>query len=267
MNPDIIELTGMLIIMVFIIAVVQWLLLRFTHWSIALGATAFMAIVIAGLYVSLSNATPNGGSNGPDLSEYVTPIIIVFTSLLFGFFIVAYLSKTQLPKNVWLFLGGFIVLFSIGRYVYQYVDSAIVYQENFSSCEIQLINKSGNKQVREIAFNNSVNSLTCTINPNDNEQPYPVIPRDTDRLIFTCHSDKTGIFRQDFPFDYNLCKEKEGKIIGLCFWLHEKVVLPVKIVLNPSNKVDLYINNKLVQHYQLSQENVSNNQGSKGKYK
>lgn len=267
MNPDIIELTGMLIIMVLIIAVIQWLLLRFTHWSIALGATAFMAIFIAGLYVALSNAVPNGGDSGPDMSEYVTPITIVFTSLLCGLFIVAYLSKTQLPKNVWLFLGGFIVLFSIARYVYQYVDNAIAYQENFSSCEIQLINKSGNNQVTEIAFNNSANSLTCTINPNDNQQPYPFIPRDTDRLIFTCYSDKTGMFTQDFPFDYRLCKEKEGETIGLCFWLREKVVLPVKIVLNPANKADLYINNKLVQHYQLSQQNLSSNYARKGKYK
>lgn len=267
MGEDIIELAGMLFIIVLIIAIVQWFLLRFTHWSIALGATAFVALFITFVYVSLSHATPNGAGSGADLSEYIIPMLVIFGCLLCGLFVVAYATKTQLPKKTLFLIGGFIVVFAIGRYVYQYIDNATVYQEIFSDCEIEVVNKSGNRLVSEIAFKNTSNSLTSTINPNDSKQSYPVIPRNTDQIIFTCYSDKTGILMQDFPFDYRLCKEKEGEIMGLCFWLREKVVLPIKIVMNPNNKVDLYVNNQLVKQYQLAKEELPNDQKHKGKYK
>lgn len=267
MGGDSIELLGMLFIIVLIIAIVQWFLLRFTHWSIALGATTFIALFITLVYVSLSNASPNGNGSGADLSEYFIPMLVIFGCLFCGLFVVAYATKTQLPKKTLFLVGGFIVVFAIGRYVYQYIDNATVYQEIFSDCSIEVVNKSGNKLVSEIAFKNTSNSLTNTINLNYGEQPYPNIPRNTNKIIFTCYSDKTGMFMQDFPFDYSILKEKEGQIIGLCFWLREKVVLPVKIVMNPANKVNLYVNNQLVKQYQLSSEELPNDEKHTGKYK
>lgn len=90
MSQDILELGILLIICVFIIAGLQWFLLRFTHWSVALGATALLAIFISFFYVSLKHATPNRGNNATDFSEYVTPTLVIFISLLFGILAVVY---------------------------------------------------------------------------------------------------------------------------------------------------------------------------------
>ncbi len=272
MNPDVIELGTILIICLGIIAGIQWFLLRFTHWSIALGATAFISLFIAFVYVSLGNASPNGSGSGADFLEYLIPMIVVFAVLFGVLFAIANLTKTQIPKTqipkkALLCIAGFIAVVFIGIYTDDYIENATTYQEIFSNCEIKLTNKSGNTLVSEITFKNTSNSLVSTINPNNNEQPYPSIPRDTDKIIFTCYSDKTGMFMQDFPIDYSLLQEKDGEIIGLCFWLRMKVVSPIKIVMNPNNKVDLYINNKLVQQYQLSKEDISNKNAHKGKYK
>lgn len=256
MNKDIIELFGFFVVFSAVVVFVQWLLLRFTHWSVAIGATAVIAFVVAFLYVAIGHATPNG-SGSLDVSAFITPMTVSFVCAFCELLIVAYFTKTYLPKTVLLILGAFITLFTIGRYSYQYIDNARTYQKYFSDCEIELINKSENNKVTEIAFYNSDNSLTCSINPNDNEKPYPIIPRDTDKLILTSYFDKKGMIRQQFPFNYSLCKEKDGETIGLCFWLRKKTVSPIKIVLNPAYKIDLYIDTKLVQHYQLSGENKS----------
>ena len=99
MNQDIKELFGALLIIVFIIAGLQWLLLRFTHWSVALAATGFISLFISFIYVSLKHASPNGGSRGPAASEYITPSLVVFTALLCGLAVVYYLmnQNTQRP--------------------------------------------------------------------------------------------------------------------------------------------------------------------------
>jgi hypothetical protein len=153
------------------------------------------------------------------------------------------------------------------RYVYQYINNATVYQEIFSSCDIKLVNNSDNELVQEIGFKNSSNSLINSINPDIPEQPYSNIPRGADQISFRCSSETQGMFYQDFPFDYNLLQEKEGNRLGLCFWLREKVVLPLKIVLQSNDKAQLYINNKLVQQYQLTKEDLSDMGTHKGKYK
>lgn len=267
MNKDIIELLGIFLFFSAIVVFVQWLLLRFTHWSVALAATAVIAFVIAFLYVMLSNASPNGGGSGPDTSEFITPMVVAFVSSFCELLLVAYLTKTHLPKAVLLALGIFIAVFTIGRYAYQYVDNATEYQKLFSYCTIEIVNNSGNTVVSEIGFKNIAAGIITTINPNEKEQPYPAIPRFSDEISFRGVSTKNRMFEQYFQFDYSLLQEKDGKSLGLCFWLREKVVLPLKIVLQPNLKVDLYINNKLVQQCQLSGENASNKQTHKGKYK
>ena len=267
MNQDIIELGTLLIICVVIISGVQWFLLRFTHWSVALGATAVISLFLSALYVGYSNATPNGGSRSPDVSEYITPILVIFILLLGGLFLVAYLTRTAMPKLVLLYTTAIIALFLIIKYVHQYIDNATVYQEIFSSCDIKVVNNSDNKLIQEIGFKNSSNSIINSIDPNIEEQPYSNIPRDADQISFRCNSKFRGMFFQDFPFDYSLFQEKDGDQLGLCFWLREKVVLPLKIVVQPNNKVDLYINNHLVKQYQLSSEDLSSVIRNKGKYK
>ena len=50
MGKDILELGCMLIILVFIISGVQWFLVRYTHWSIALAATGFISLVVSSVF-------------------------------------------------------------------------------------------------------------------------------------------------------------------------------------------------------------------------
>ncbi|PKB17155.1 hypothetical protein [Flavobacterium sp. 5] len=268
MGEDIRELTGILIVFVLIIAAMQWFLLRFTHWSVAFVVTGIIAFVVSFLYVSLSNASPNGGSTGPNVSEFITPTLIIFASLLCGLVLVSYLTQIRLPKLVFILPLVLIAVFAIARYMYGYIDDVTVYREIFSSCIIEIENNSGENLVHEISFQNKSNSLTTTIDPSEKEPPYPFIPRSADKIIFRCVSVKMDrMFFQDFPFDYSLCKEKDGERMGLCFWLRQKVVLPIKIVLQPNNRVDLYIDNHLANQYQLHNQDLSMTVMHKGKYK
>lgn len=252
MSGDIIELLGMLIILAFFISGVQWLLVRYTHWSVALIATGIISLLISILYVSLEHATPNGGGNGPDAFEFITPAFVIFGSLLCGLALVCYFTQNRLPKKAFILPLSFIFVFTIARFIYQYVDSVTLYSEIFSRSEIAVLDKTNSIPiVQEINFYGE--SLVKTIYSNSNEKQDPIIPRFANKIIFRCYSSKTDrMFEQDFPFDYSLCKEKEGERLGYCFWLREKIISPMKIVFQPHNKVDLYINNHLVKQYQLS---------------
>lgn len=254
MSEDIIELVGMLIILTLMISGVQWFLVRYIHWSIALVATGLISLVASFLYVSLSHATPNGGSNSPDVSEFITPMLVIFGSLLCGLTLICYMTQNQLPRIAYMLPLSFIILFAIGRHVYQYVDAVTFYSKMFSSCKIKVLNETMNRAiVEEINFYSASSSIVNTIHSNSNEKYDSSMPRFATKIIFRCNSTKTNsLFEQDFPFDYNMCKEKEGGILGYCFWLQEKVILPIKIVLKPHNKVDLYIDNRLVKQYQLN---------------
>lgn len=254
MNDDIKELIGMLVVLTLIITGVQWFLVRFTHWSVALGFTGLIAFFIGFLYVSLKHATPNGGSNGPDDSEYITPIFIIFASLLCGLALVCYLTQNRVPKKAFLIPLALIIVFAIGKYVYSYIADATFYHTQFSSCKIELVDETGGTSVVEhISFQNPSNGYTTGIRPDFKEEPYPHIVRFTDKIIFRNYSAKEGqSFTKEFPFDYKLLKEKKGVRIGFVFWLHQKIVLPMKIVLLPDNKVDLYIDNHLIKQYQLN---------------
>ena len=253
MNDDIKELIGMLIVLTLIVGGIQWFLVRFTHWSVALGATGLIAFFIAFLYVSLKHATPNGGSSGPDDSEYITPMFAIFASLLCGLALVCHLTQSHVPKKAFLIPLVLILVFAIFRYVYGYIADATFYHTQFSSCKIELVDETGgNSVVEQISFENPSNGYTTDIRPDFKEGLYPHIVRFADKIIFRNYSEKTGqSFTQEFPFDYNLLKEKKGVRIGFVFWLHQKIVLPMKIVLLPDNKVDLYIDNHLIKEYQL----------------
>lgn len=259
MVQDIRELAGLLLICVLVIAGVQWFLLRFTHWSVAIAATCFIAFVISFLYVSLKHASPNGGSNGPDASEFVMPMVAMFLSLLCGLFIVARLSHNYIPGKVFVFVLAAIAVFAVGRYVYQYTENAAFYQKIFSRSSIEVLNESSEESiVREISFQNTSSGITANLDPDAEKQESLFIPRAADRIVFNCFSVKTDqMFLQDFPFDYSLCKETDGKRMGLCFWLRLKVTLPMKIVLQPGGHVSLYIDNRLVKQYQLSDKDLS----------
>ncbi|WP_348799741.1 hypothetical protein [Flavobacterium adhaerens] len=266
MNQDFMEIAVMLIICVLIIAGVQWFLLRFTHWSVALGATIFISLLISGLYVGYSNATPNGGNRQIPISEYINPMLVVFISLLLGLLVVAYLSKTVMPKAVFLYVVAITAFFVVTRFVYQYIDSATVYQRIFSISTITVENNSEEQLITEIVFKNTSSSLVSCFNPKDSQPPSSNIPRGTDQILFRGYSKTKGMFYHEFPFDYSLCKEKNGGIIGLCFWLRYKVILPIKIVIHPHNKIDLYIDNQLVNQYKLKSDGLSDLIKHKGKY-
>lgn len=260
MDNDTKELIGMLIILTIIISGVQLLLVRFVHWSAALITTGTIALVVAWLYVSLKHATPNGGSNGPDGSEYIMPAFITFACLLCGLALVCHLTQNRLPKLAFILPLGFMLLFTIGRYVYKYIDGASFYYNHFSSCKIELVNKSGRESVIEqISFKNTSNGFTTNIHPNSKEEIYPNITRFVDKIIFRNYpSGKNPSFYKEFPLNYNLFKEKKGPRIGYIFWLRHKIVLPMKIVLLPENKVDLYLDNHLVVQYELNNQDVLN---------
>ena len=256
MNQDSKEIAGMLFVLVIVVSGLQWFLVRFAHWSVAIGIMVFIAIVISFLYVSLSHATPNGGSNGSNTSEFITPALVVFTSLLCGLALVCYLAQIRLPKTVFILPLMIMALFVVSRTIYQYVYNLSVHQSLFSHCNLHIVNKSKGSVVTKISFQNSNNDLSTSIDYPAKVKLYPYIPRATDKLIFHCYSDKTGLFLKNFLLDYSLCKEKVGPRMGLCFWLREKVVLPITIALLPDNKVDLYIGNHLVKHFQLNTEEV-----------
>ena len=178
MNNDTTEFFGMLIILTIIIAGVQWFFVRFTHWSVALVVTGLIALFISSLYVSLKHATPNGGNNGPDVSEYITPTLVIFAALLCGFALVCHLTQIRLPKIAFFLPLGLIVVFAISRYVYNYIDDATFYHTNFSSCGIKLIDESGGNSVAEqISFKNSSNGFTIDLHRDFKEQPYSHIVR------------------------------------------------------------------------------------------
>lgn len=160
MNEDIIELAGMLIILALIISVVQWLLVRYTHWSVALIVTGLVSLFVSFIYVSLENASPNGGSNGPAFSEFITPTLVIFASLLGGLALVCYLTENELPKKVIILPMCIIFVFFIVSYIFQYIDNVRLSSELFSNCQIELSDETvGKSIVNEICFENTSSGL------------------------------------------------------------------------------------------------------------
>ena len=248
-----------LIILTPILAGIQWLLLRFTHWSIALIISGLISCVISFLYVSLSNATPNGAGNSVNFSEYITPAILIFSIFICGFCLVCYLNKNQIPKMVYVVSLSLIPLMILGQIGLHFIEKYKIrsyYNEVYGSCQIEIKNETGNKpSIRriylesesclcltniELKTNNDVNAI---LNQNDLNS----IPRFANIIEFEYFSTKYGrLFIQEFPFDYSLCQENEE--VGL----HKKSDLLIKIVLKTDQKVDLYIDNRFIKQYLLN---------------
>jgi len=251
-GQDIKELGFILLIIVLVIAGVQWFFVRFTHWSIALVATGIIAFIISFIYVSLSHASPNGGNGSTNSSEYITPMLVIFVALLCGFAVVCHFAQIQLPKKAFVYPMAILIVFAIGRYMYQYINNVTTYVQLFSKCEIELIDETkGKSTIREIGFKDRTSSLVSNIEIDSDKTPYPRLTRNASNIIFLRYTDAKGMSRQIFPFDYSLCQEKDGQRLGFMFWMHEKVVLPMKIVIHSNDKIDLYLGGNLVQQYNL----------------
>lgn len=250
---DLQELGVILLIIVAVISGVQWFLLRFTDWWVALLVTGIIAFIITFCYVALEHATPNGGSNGPPVSAYITPTLIIFSSLLLGMWLVAYLTKNQLPKMVFIVPLCFMFVFAIGRNVYQYVSSATFYFTNFSTCKIEVLDEAGgSSNVDVILFKNSSSGYTTNIRTASKEVFYPQMIRFADKITFYYPPKNKERPKKEFSFDYSLFKEEKGPTVGYCFWLRSHKTLPMKIVLLPDDKVDLYLGGNLVKQYNLN---------------
>lgn len=115
MGNDIVGLAVMLMVLVFIISGVQWFFVRYTHWSIAMVATGFISLFVSGIYVSMSNASPNGAGNGLDILKFITPTLVIFGALLCGLALVCHLTQNQLPKKVFIISLSLIVAFFMIR--------------------------------------------------------------------------------------------------------------------------------------------------------
>lgn len=253
------EFAFALLVIALVIAGVQWLLLRFTHWVIVLTATGLMSIIIASVYVQLKNSSPNGGSSGPDFGEYIVPTFVVFTLLFCGFLLICYLMQYQLPIIAYKLTFGSIALFAILRFGYREIKNVTFYNELFSKCEIKVVDKTGGKSIlKEIVFKNTSNGLITNKDPYSKAPSEPRIARFADKIIFYSNSVKTNRrTAHEFPFDYSLCMETQQKGEGLFFWIQTKSISPMIIVFLPDDKAELYIDGNFIKQYQFSDTSVS----------
>ena len=252
------ELIGMLIVLAIVMAGVQWLFVRFTHWSAALIATVLITCIITFFYVTLSHATPNGGSNGPGTEAFITPFFVLSALLFCTLWLVCYLSGKQIPNLVIAAPLVVITLFGIGSYTYQYIDAIKLSGRLFSSCRIKIVNETDRAPVLEnIGFKCTSSSLVNYVDPDPKERSV-FIPRDTDKIIFRYYPDTSETSMEEvFSFDYTLCAEKEYGSFGLVFWVPQKHILPITFILRSENKIDVYINNQFIQHYPLKSRHAS----------
>lgn len=252
-------LKGLLQILLVIVLIVygpQWLLLQYTPWSIALLTSAMIACVVAFLYVTLRQATPNGGSNGPKSLAFITPFLVVFTGLLGSLALISYQIHKPLPKTAFLLPLTLIIVFAMVRYVYSLIKTTTLYQQLFSYCKIELANRQemGDYFINEITFHSTSNGLVTCISPLSKQMPHPSIPRFADKIVFRFYSDNASrSFSNTFPFNYSLCQEQEGRRMGWCFWLRQKKILPLKVVLGPQNTISLYLEANLLSLYELKE--------------
>lgn len=251
---DLKEFIFILLAIAFVIAGVQWLLLRFTHWAVALTATGFISVIIASVYVQLKNATPNGGSSGPGFGEFILPTFMVFTILFCGFLLVCYFMQYQLPGIAYKLTLGSIALFTIIRFGYQEVHNMNLYYSLFSNCEIEVVNAADSTpNLQEIGFKNTSNGLVLGIAPSSKAPSVSQMLRFADRIFFRTNSPKSNrSVTKEFPFDYSICKETQHKGTSLFFWISTIDILPMRIVLQPDEKADLYLDGNFIKQYDFS---------------
>ena len=251
---DFTEFASILFVIALVIAGVQWLLLRFTHWGVALAATAFISFVVGAFYVQLKHATPNGGSSGPDFAAFITPTLVAFTVFFISLLLLGYFTQNKLPRVAYIFTFGSVALFGIVRYAYQEVTLATYYATYFSTCKVTIVNEAdgGEAKVQEIRIRNTSNGHELPMIAST-KASLSLMVRFADKISFGRESaTSTHLVRKEFPFDYSLCKEEQEKGTGLLFWIPIPKILPMRFVLLPDEKVDLYIGGDFVNQYQLA---------------
>ena len=250
---DFTEFASILLIIALVIAGVQWLLLRFTHWGLALAATAFISFVVGAFYVQLKHATPNGGSSGPDFAAFITPTLVAFSVFFIILLLLGYFTQNKLPRVAYIFTFGSVALFGIVRFAYQEVKLTTYYATYFSTCKVTIVNEAGGEtNVQEIGFRNSSNGHEMPVMVSK-ETSLSMVVRFADKISFRSKSPTSNhLVRKEFPFDYSLCKEEQEKVSGLLFWIPSPKILPMRFVLLPDDKVDLYLGDVLVNQYQLA---------------
>jgi hypothetical protein len=248
------EITGLLLLFLLAMAGLQWLLLWLIHWSVALIASELISFVLISYVVALSHASPNGGSNGPGASVFAAPLLFAGSVLLCSLWTLCFLMKKEFPNSVAIVPLCVIAAFVIGRFTYNHIRTIIFWGKNYSICNFQFENQRDNMtRIHGISFKNQTTGFSTDIDPSSNPYPNRYIPRRTDQVTFRYMSSKTNrMVWQDFPFDYALCNEKESFAFDICFWVTKKNIYPIKFILLPDNKIDLYINNRLTKKYLLN---------------
>ena len=128
-----------LIILAIIVFGIQWLLVRFIDWSLALIATGIIAYLISFIYVSLSHATPNGAGYNIVSSEYLNSFALVYFVFTFGFCLACYLSKHSIPKKAY-FIALIPTVLIFIRYIVLYIYYAVFYKYDYQPCKSPLCN-------------------------------------------------------------------------------------------------------------------------------
>jgi hypothetical protein len=249
------ETIGMSIVFLFIMGLIQWLLLWLTHWSVALIITELITFFVVSYVIALSHARPNGGSKGPATSVFLKPLLIIVSMLLCTLWTLSYLMHKPLPNLAVIVPLGVVLAFGIINYIYRYIKIRSFWYKNYSLCKLEIENKSeGLTFIEFIKFMNS-NSYSMDINPNNLQWLTKYIPQNMDRIAFRFNTNETNrSIYQEFPFDYSLCQEKSTFSFDFLFWIRQKSVAPIKLTILPNNKVDLYIDNRLIQHFQLTNQ-------------
>ena len=246
------ETIGVSIIFLSVMAVIQWLLLGLTHWSIAMIVPGVLTFIVVCYVVALSHATPNGGSKGPDVSKFIIPLRWFEGFLLCSLWLISYLMNKPLPNMVIIIPLGLLLAFGIGQRMYNYVKSASFWYKNYSLCKLEIEDKTNSRStIAYIKFSSST-KYSMDINPNTKQRPTTYIPRNMNKIVFRFRPKESNSSEIcEFPFDYSLCQEKKSSKLSWLFWISQRTILPIKLTLLPNNKIDLYIDNHLVQHYEL----------------
>lgn len=247
------EKIGTSIMFICIMAGIQWLLLWLTHWSVALVVSELITIVVVSYVTALSHARPNGGSKGPATSAFLKPLLWIGSILLCTLWLLCSLMHKPLPNLVVIVPLCVILVFGIIHYIYGYIKISLFWSKNYSLCKLEIENKSeGLTFIKYIKFNNCSSRHSMDIEPNTLQWPTTYIPQDMDQIAFRFRSNKSNrSVYQEFPFDYSLCKEKSTFSFDFLFWIRNKSIAPIKLTILPNNKVDLYIDNQLIQQFQL----------------
>jgi hypothetical protein len=202
MSRNAIEIGYVLLIIALVFSLIQWLLVRFLHWSIALTATVIVAFALGTVYVQLKYATPNGSNYSIRDSEFVLPVLLVlglFLCNLAGIYLLdTYLSKgTVATRYVYGWLGSYVALpamWFVGQSLYNLVVNEITARQYTPYRVVVQHYANMPMDVWEVWFTNSKNNVTNLINPGRSQvfvNPLAYHPKDIrqkeDELMHTLY--------------------------------------------------------------------------------